>query len=155
MYYNQRIVGRQKGRDERQATRRAGHMIWPRSVAREMARQGPPRRGGGGSVEMERDSSWELAVVIACGIGLHNFSVDWPSAFLRFPASSPSRCFSSSDSGCAMRPRASASLRHWPGPRATLLESTRVAGIDRRCTDICWDVDRPAVLSARTWLLHS
>src|SRR5215204_6090284 len=23
---------------------------------------------------MERDSSWELAVVIACGIGLHNFS---------------------------------------------------------------------------------
>jgi zinc transporter, ZIP family len=25
-------------------------------------------------IELERNSGWELAVVIACGIGLHNFS---------------------------------------------------------------------------------
>jgi zinc transporter, ZIP family len=74
VYYDQRIVGRQKGRHDRQATPRAGeHDLVAVGGARNGA-AGPVASRGNVSVELERNSGWELAVVIACGIGLHNFS---------------------------------------------------------------------------------
>jgi zinc transporter, ZIP family len=74
VYYDQRIVGRQRGRQDRQATRRAGaHDLVAVGGARNGA-AGPAASRGDASVELERTSGWELAVVIACGIGLHNFS---------------------------------------------------------------------------------
>lgn len=71
VYYDQRIVGRHAGR---RAVRRArAHDLVAAGGAGNGAVDSTAPRGDV-AAQLEPASSWELAMMIACGIGLHNFS---------------------------------------------------------------------------------